>query len=140
MNQNPIETTNQGFSSDLGSDTDSGSDSDSDSNSDSDSDFDFGEFKHSEPTEGIIRTYLASLKAKLSVEIHGGQLPNCYKQGQFWIRPPQPFFAMCNAEVPADGIHPESLYYPEVFVWIPTLLSDKPLFCKEPHCEQIFCR
>ena len=135
MNQNPIETTNQGFSSDFGSDTDSGSgsDSDSDSNSDSDSDFDFGEFKHSEPTEGIIRTYLASLKDKLSVEICGGQLPNCYKQGQFWIRPPQPFFAMCNAEVPADGIHPESLYYPEVFVWIPTLLSDKPLFCKEPH-------
>ena len=43
---------------------------------------------------------------------------------------------MCNAEVSADGIYPESLYYPEVFVWIPTLLSDKPLFCKEPHCEQ----
>ena len=138
MNQNPIETTNQGFSFDFDSDSDSGSgsDSDSDSNSDPDSDFDSGEFKHSEPTEGVIRTYLASLKAKLSVEIHGGQLPNCYKQGQFWIRPPQPFFAMYNAEVSADGIHPESLYYPEVFVWIPTVLSDKPLFCKEPHCEQ----
>ena len=78
MNQNPIETTNQGFSSDFDSDSDSGSgsDSDSDSNSDSDFDFDSGEFKHSEPTEGVIRTYLASLKAKLSVEIPGGQLPN----------------------------------------------------------------
>ena len=56
MNQNPIETTNQGFSSDFDSDSDSGSgsDSDSDSNSDSDFDFDSGEFKHSEPTEGVI--------------------------------------------------------------------------------------
>ncbi|KIK00314.1 hypothetical protein K443DRAFT_73432, partial [Laccaria amethystina LaAM-08-1] len=34
-----------------------------------------------------------------------------------------PFFAMNKAAISAGGITPESLYFPDVFVWIPTLLN-----------------
>ncbi|KIK00182.1 hypothetical protein K443DRAFT_100888 [Laccaria amethystina LaAM-08-1] len=63
------------------------------------------------------------------------QLPECYKQGQFWIHPRHPFFAMDKAAISAGGITPESLYFPDVFVWIPTLLNgDNKLVCKDHKC------
>jgi hypothetical protein len=105
--------------SDYGSSSDSSCDSDSDLDDSGNSD------RHSEPKEGVIKAYLTVLKASLSDQMgpHSKQLPECYKQEQFWIHPRHPFFAMNKAAISAGGITPESLYFPDVFVWIPTLLN-----------------
>ena len=89
----------------------------SESSSDSDSDLDYSgnsdSSRHSEPKEGVIKAYLTTLKASLSDQIgpRSKQLPDCYKQGQFWIHPRHPFFAMDKAAVSANGITPESLIF-----------------------------
>jgi len=113
----------------------------SDSSSDSDSDLDdYGDSdgsRHSEPKEGVIKAYLTMLKTSLSKQMgpRSKQLPDCYKQGQFWIHPRHPFFAMDKAAISAGGITPESLYFPDVFVWIPTLLNgNNKLICKDHKC------
>ena len=118
---------------DYGSSSDSSSDSDSDLNDSGNSDGS----RHSEPKEGVIKAYLTMLKASLSDQIgpRSKQLPDCYKQGQFWIHPRHPFFSMDKAAISAGGITPESLYFPDVFVWIPTLLNgDNKLVCKDHKC------
>ena len=53
--------------------------------------------KQNEPAQGVVKAYLANLKAKIADEIHGNRLPQCYGQGQFWMHPFHPYFAMSKA-------------------------------------------
>jgi len=104
-----------------------------DSDSDLDDSGNSDDSRHSKHKEGVIKAYLTMFKASLSEQMgsHRKQLPDCYKQGQFWIHPRHPFFAMDKAAISA----PESLYFTDVFVWIPTLLNgDNNLVCKDHKC------
>jgi hypothetical protein len=65
----------------------------------------------------------------------GKDLPECYKTGTFWIRPPHPFFAMRKSCHSVDGPIPDSLYHPVVFLWLPQLLSDKPILSQNLACK-----
>ena len=79
--------------------------------------------------------YLSSLKEKLSREMHGNALPMCYVQGQFWIHPPDPYFAMRKGVNCPGGLSPDLLYHPPVFLWLPHLLDEKPYLCPLPGCQ-----
>lgn len=86
------------------------------------------------PNSGVIRTYLAELRESLSSEISIHGTPKCYKQGHFWIRPVEPYFAMRNALASSEGVAPEVLYHPSVFLWLPHLLDNTVLTCQNPNC------
>ncbi|KAJ7301052.1 hypothetical protein DFH08DRAFT_827905 [Mycena albidolilacea] len=52
------------------------------------------------------------------------KMPRCYKDGQFWVRPRDPVFALkCAA---AHGFSPASLYLLPIFVWLPHFLPGRP--------------
>ena len=82
-----------------------------------------------------VKLYLASVKEKLAKEMQHGSLPTCYTQGQFWIYPVAPFFAMQKAAHSASGLQPNTLYHPLVFVWLPHLLQDDKFTCPMPNCQ-----
>jgi hypothetical protein len=46
------------------------------------------------PNMGAVQSYLVQLKDHLNSEIISHGLPNCYRQGTFWIQPIDPYFAM----------------------------------------------
>jgi hypothetical protein len=83
---------------------------------------------------GVVHTYLLQLKESLSRELALHQMPLCYLQGHFWIRPQEPYFAMRASLVSPDGVKPYSLYQPTVFLWLPHLLDDIVLTCKNSDC------
>jgi hypothetical protein len=85
---------------------------------------------------GIVQAHLLSLKERLSREIEGKSLPKCYQQHQFWIHPPDAYFAMRKAQVAPDGLSPHPLYMPSVFVWLPHLLEKATLKCQNLQCHQ----
>ncbi len=83
---------------------------------------------------GVIKIYLASLKEKIAHEIKGGSLPKCYVNGQFWIHPPHPYFAMQKGAQKPGGLEPYPLYHPSVFLWLPHLLDKSVYLCPMPSC------
>jgi hypothetical protein len=88
------------------------------------------------PLVGVIQTYLVGLRETLSRLIKDRSKPVCYMEGHFWIRPQDPYFAMCKAEKSPDGLNPERLYHPSVFLWLPQLLSDNSLTCPNAQCAK----
>ncbi|KAJ7333477.1 hypothetical protein DFH08DRAFT_966299 [Mycena albidolilacea] len=52
------------------------------------------------------------------------KMPRCYKDGQFWVRPRDPVFALKRAAV--YGFSPASLYLLPIFVWLPHFLPGRP--------------
>ncbi|KAJ7664030.1 hypothetical protein DFH06DRAFT_1394036 [Mycena polygramma] len=80
--------------------------------------------------EGTIQTYLDKVLADIKSETAGAtpQRPKCYKQGTFWIRPRDNWFILDTSDDTEDAgsapdpFGPEGLYYPPVFIWLPTLL------------------
>ncbi|KAJ7789775.1 hypothetical protein B0H14DRAFT_2626846 [Mycena olivaceomarginata] len=52
------------------------------------------------------------------------KMPRCYKDGQFWVRPRDPVFALKRAAV--HGFSPASLYLLPIFVWLPHFLPGRP--------------
>ncbi|KAJ7676813.1 hypothetical protein DFH06DRAFT_942686, partial [Mycena polygramma] len=78
--------------------------------------------------------YLDRVLADIKSETAGAtpQRPKCYKQGTFWIRPRDNWFILDasddtkddteDAGSAPDSFGPEGLYYPPVFIWLPTLL------------------
>lgn len=82
--------------------------------------------------------YLGDITKKVVEETkYAGSLPTCYRNGKFWIRPKDPYFAVQNAKKKvgevgqgfgADVVGTQC----DVFVWIPKLLIDgKALQCSE---------
>jgi hypothetical protein len=91
------------------------------------------------PVSGVVQAYLLQLKERLSREIELHKMPECYRQGHFWIRPSEPYFALRNALQSPDGLTPYSLYHPTVFVWLPNLLNHKVLTCQNQSCRH-YCK
>jgi hypothetical protein len=83
---------------------------------------------------GIIQAYLDSTLAAIKKQIDLHRIPDCYQQGSFWIQPVDKWFALQKFKRSSDPIGPEPLYYPPIFVWLPTLLLPndfqiKCIFC-----------
>ena len=91
---------------------------DSEYNSDGSEDDTDEAVKQNEPAQGVVKTYLANLKA-----------------GAILDTSPSPIFSMSKAAKSAAGLSPEPLYYPSVFLWLPHLLADKPLTCQNEYCS-----
>ena len=64
-----------------------------------------------------------------------GAWPKCYLQGQFWIYPPDPYFAMCKAAHSPSGLNPELLYHPPIFLWLPHILENTQYTCPMSSCH-----
>ena len=88
------------------------------------------------PLVGVVQTYLVGLRETLSRQIKDRGKPVCYMEGHFWIRPQDPYFAMLKAEKSPDGLNPERLYHPRVFLWLPNLLNDNLPKCPNTECAK----
>jgi hypothetical protein len=84
---------------------------------------------------GVIRLYLASVRDRLIREMEDGAWPKCYLQGQFWIYPPDPYFAMHKAAHSLSGLNPELLYHPPIFLWLPHILENTQYTCPMSICH-----
>jgi hypothetical protein len=84
---------------------------------------------------GVIQNYLIGIKERLNKEIKDYGMPLCYREGHFWIYPRDSFFAMQKAVQSPDGLAPGALYEQPVFVWLPHLLGDVTLKCKNASCK-----
>ena len=87
---------------------------------------------------GILETYLATIKGNIMSSLEGAHLPSCYQQGQFWMYPPSPYFAMYRTErsLGSDVPNPAGLYYPAVFLWLPHLLDlASTITCQNSSCS-----
>ena len=98
---------------------DSDSDSDSDSGDPDGSDEDLEDLLDCDPPDeksdakiqGIVHAYLVTIKNQVASAIATGGLPSCYRDGQFWIHPLDPYFAMCKAQKTEGGLNPTTLYH-----------------------------
>jgi hypothetical protein len=54
----------------------------------------------------------------------GKPRPNCYKNGELWIRPIDPVFAL--EQVGTQGLTPVDLYLLPIFVWLPFCVPGHP--------------
>ena len=79
-------------------------------------------------SNSFINKYLESLQTTVIKEIWLHGEPLCYRNGDFVIHTPHPFFALRNAN--ATGYGPEVLYQWDVFVWFPDLLTQTRLCCE----------
>ena len=66
----------------------------------------------------FINKHLESLQTTIIKEIQLHGEPLCYRNGDFIIHTPHPFFALWNTN--ATGYGPEVLYQQDVFVWFPS--------------------
>lgn len=76
---------------------------------------------------GLVQSYLDHIQKQVHAQIEGcHKKPDCYRQGTFWIRPVDNWFALQG-----DTDSPEKLYYSPVFVWVPSVLmpSDFQFTC-----------
>jgi hypothetical protein len=83
-----------------------------------------GEMIPDELEEGSpVKLYLEEVLQKVKSQTDDDtEQPNCYKDGTFWIRPPNPIFKNLG--------RPMEYSLPDVFVWLPYfLLAEKKLKC-----------
>ncbi|KAJ7661811.1 hypothetical protein B0H17DRAFT_1144535 [Mycena rosella] len=88
---------------------------------------DIGEDTNDPPAEqepdpqGIVQAYL--LETMLAIKDHQlkpHKQPDCYRIGKtFWIRPPNRWFALETHKSTAMELAPDTLYCPDIFVWLP---------------------
>lgn len=85
------------------------------------------ETKAAEPKpQSILRQWLASVKDTVMKEIIAHDMPLCYLNGDFWIRPRHPAFALRHAATVKYS--PRELYHRDVFLWLPMHLSPETTF------------
>lgn len=95
------------------------------------------ELAQTETEEAEVKALSANhqwLKANLAKIIKetdgpGKPRPNCYKNGELWIRPIDPVFAL--EQDGTSGLMPVDLYLLPIFVWLP--------FCLPGHPEAFKC-
>jgi hypothetical protein len=63
-------------------------------------------------------------------------MPFCYRENSFWVRKPDPIFALRNSAKTDEGLNPTVLYYPDVFVWLPHTIDRRPLTCQNKNCSR----
>ncbi|KAJ3842724.1 hypothetical protein F5878DRAFT_697092 [Lentinula raphanica] len=71
----------------------------------------------------MLQRVLEGIKADLNL----GRKPRPYRDGDFWIRPKHPAFAL--EEAATTGYTPTPLYERAVFLWLPDLLTSAGLRC-----------
>ncbi|KAF5342768.1 hypothetical protein D9758_017029 [Tetrapyrgos nigripes] len=86
-------------------------------------------------TEGIINTYLHSVRDKLAKSLNQNIMPFCYMENSFWVESPDPIFAMRHAAKSDQGLNPAPYYRPKVFVWLPQTIDRSPLTCQNSDCS-----
>jgi len=74
--------------------------------------------------ESVIHQYLQATLAKIKNQIKAHKQPDCYINGDFFIRPKHAVFALHDATV--HGLQPNHLCYRDVFVWLPQCLPGAP--------------
>ncbi|KAJ7152120.1 hypothetical protein C8R46DRAFT_484877 [Mycena filopes] len=83
------------------------------------------------PFDSVNDQWLATTLETVKKEISSLQQPQAYKDGQLWIRPKDPIFALRDAAT--TGIYsPDALYQLPVFLWLPDYLPGRP---DRFHCE-----
>lgn len=86
--------------------------------------------------EGVVGTYVKIVLGRIKEEIDGGRKPRCYREGQMWIRSPDPIFTKLKP-TEDGGFSPEAFYARDIFVWLPDLLMDiSELRCPNPLCQK----
>ncbi|KAJ7022781.1 hypothetical protein C8F04DRAFT_1194135 [Mycena alexandri] len=72
--------------------------------------------------EGLVQAYFDRVQKQVTTQLDGiHKQARFYQDGTFWIRPRDTWFAL---EKEKDS-NPEALYYPRVFVWVPSKLVPK---------------
>ncbi|KAJ7609121.1 hypothetical protein FB45DRAFT_1039279 [Roridomyces roridus] len=71
----------------------------------------------------IAEEQLLAVRNRLTKEIEQHGKPLCYLRGDFYDRPPHPVFAL---NLMQTGANPTTLYWRDVFVWLPHLLPGSP--------------
>ncbi|KAF7304332.1 hypothetical protein HMN09_00835000 [Mycena chlorophos] len=82
------------------------------------------------PSESTHEQWLKASLELIQKDTDVGRKPECYRNGQLWIRPRDPIFALEHA-----GLHnfsPKELYQLPIFVWLPNFLPGHP---SEFKCE-----
>ncbi|KAJ7624626.1 hypothetical protein FB45DRAFT_869538 [Roridomyces roridus] len=69
-------------------------------------------------------------RVKQEIEAHGQ--PRAYRDGQLWIRPKDPIFALQQSATTATIFSPDALYLLPIFLWLPHHLPGHPdrFFCQ----------
>jgi hypothetical protein len=75
---------------------------------------------------GVLQEYLKEVLEHIKGQILTSKQPTCYKQGTFWIWPPDPLFALHVASVHGVVLSPTELYHLDIFVWLPQHLPGTP--------------
>lgn len=77
---------------------------------------------------GVLDQYLQSVQARLKAEVTDYQQPRCYREGSWWVRPPDPYFVKVVNRAPGDAasisLQPDLFYARPVFVWLPETLTE----------------
>ncbi|KAF9044693.1 hypothetical protein BDP27DRAFT_1374097 [Rhodocollybia butyracea] len=68
--------------------------------------------------------YLTDYRNSLRKQITKYRMPKCYKDGQFFIQPPHPVFALHHAA--CTSLSPDPLCLCPIFVWLPEYLPGHP--------------
>lgn len=74
--------------------------------------------------QSVLHSYLQNFKKMIMNEIRNDDQPRCYKDGQLYVRPRNPIFALRDAQA-VDYI-PDELYHLDIFVWLPEHLPGRP--------------
>ena len=79
-----------------------------------------------EQAPDVIRKYLSDVHNRIVKEGY----PTEYRNGTFWVRPKDAYFALI------DYLNPNALYFPRIFLWLPHLVIDKlGKVLKCPKCD-----
>ena len=79
-----------------------------------------------EQAPDVIRKYLYDVHNRIVKEGY----PTEYRNGTFWVRPKDAYFALI------DYLNPNALYFPRIFLWLPHLVIDKlGKVLKCPKCD-----
>ncbi|KIK53615.1 hypothetical protein GYMLUDRAFT_63605 [Collybiopsis luxurians FD-317 M1] len=76
------------------------------------------------PAHSVIHQYLLDFPNGLQKQIDQYGMPNCYKDGQFFVYPPHPVFALHTAI--HTSFSPDPLCLRPIFIWLPEYLPGHP--------------
>ncbi|KAJ7161523.1 hypothetical protein C8R43DRAFT_947710 [Mycena crocata] len=86
--------------------------------------------------DGVIKSYLSILRGKVDKEIEFAKKPKCYQDGTFWIRAKCAFFALEKSGKTSLGVTPDSLCWPDVYLWRPDCIHTGNFKCPTPGCQK----
>ncbi|KAJ7725545.1 hypothetical protein B0H16DRAFT_1781847 [Mycena metata] len=86
--------------------------------------------------QGVVQLFLTTTLNEVDRQINLHGTPDCYRVGNtFWILPKDRWFTLQEYKYKPKALSPEALYYPRVFVWVPTALLPGDFTIKCPFCK-----